>query len=66
MTAEQAFQPITSLINQVQDAGERLKLENLILGAVESKEKQKARIRAQLDKNPRYQIKPKKNNKLKS
>lgn len=66
MTAEQAFQPITSLINQVQDTGERLKLKNLILGAVESKEKQKARIRAQLDKNPRYQIKPKKNNKLKS
>lgn len=66
MTAEQAFQPITSLINQVQDPGERRKLENLILGAVESRERKKARIYAELDKNPRYQIKPKKNNKLKS
>ncbi len=35
MTAEQAFPAVKMLIQQVQDSGERLKLENLILGAVE-------------------------------
>lgn len=56
MTAEQAFLPIRTLINQVQDSGERVKLENLILGAVESKERRKARILANLDRKPRYQL----------
>lgn len=56
MTAEQAFPAVKMLIQQVQDSGERLKLENLILGAVESKEKRKARISAQLEKKERYQM----------
>ena len=60
MTAEQAFQPIKSIISQVQDSGERTKLENLILGAVESRERRKSRILAQLDKKERYRIQPKK------
>lgn len=59
MTAEQAFPAVKMLIQQVQDSGERLKLENLILGAVESKEKRKARISAQLEKKERFRIKPK-------
>lgn len=59
MTAEQAFMPIRTLINQVQDLGERQKLENLILGAVESRERKKARILALLDKKERYRIQPK-------
>ncbi|MDV3583402.1 hypothetical protein CMU85_18030 [Elizabethkingia anophelis] len=57
MTADQAFPAVKMLIQQVQDLGERQKLENLILGAVESKEKRKARILAQLDRKERYQIK---------
>lgn len=60
MTAEQAFMPIKTLINQVQDSGERNKLESMILGAVESKERRKARILANLDRKPRYQLQPKK------
>lgn len=55
MTAEQAFLPIRTLINQVKDSGERIKLENLILGAVESKERRKARILENLESKPRYQ-----------
>lgn len=66
MTAEQIFPFINAQLQQMQDPGERRKLENLILGAVESRERKKARIYAELDKKPRYQIKPKKNNKLKS
>ncbi|MCT4330918.1 hypothetical protein HZP13_14460 [Elizabethkingia anophelis] len=56
MTADQAFPAVKMLIQQVQDLGERQKLENLILGAVESREKRKARILAQLDRKERYQI----------
>lgn len=64
MTADQAFPAVKMLIQQVQDLGERQKLENLILGAVESREKRKARILAQLDRKERYQIKkPSKNKK---
>ena len=59
MTADQAFPAVKMLIQQVQDSGERLKLENLILGAVESKERRKARITAQLDKKDRYKLQPK-------
>lgn len=57
MTADQAFPAVKMLIQQVQDLGERQKLENLILGAVESREKRKSRILAQLDRKERYQIK---------
>lgn len=60
MTAEQAFPAVKMLLQQVQDSSERKKLENLILGAVESKERRKARILAQLDKKERYRIQPKK------
>lgn len=56
MTAEQAFPAVKMLIQQVQDSGERQKLEHLILGAVESRERRKARITAQLDKKERYKI----------
>lgn len=65
MTAEQAFLPIRTLINQVKDSGERLKLENLILGAVESKERRKARILANLELKPRYQQTTKSTKKIK-
>lgn len=65
MTADQAFPAVKMLIQQVQDSGERLKLDNLILGAVESKERKKARISAHLDKYPRYQFKPKSTKKAK-
>ena len=64
MTADQAFPAVKMLIQQVQDSGERLKLENLILGAVESKERRKARITAQLDKKERFRIKPKTKQKI--
>ncbi|QIG88348.1 hypothetical protein G6R40_01165 [Chryseobacterium sp. POL2] len=64
MTAEQAYPAIKTLIEQVQDLGERKKLENLILGAVESRERKKAQILAQLDKKERYQIKSKTKKKL--
>lgn len=65
MTAEQIFPAVKTLIQQVQDLGERKKLENLILGAVESRERKKAQILARLDRKERFQIKPKtkKNNK---
>lgn len=56
MTAEQVYPAVKSLIEQVQDSSERQKLENLILGAVESREKRKARILAQLDRKERYRI----------
>lgn len=59
MTAEQVYPSIRMLIQQVQDFSERQKLENLILGAVESREKRKAKILAQLDKKERFRIKPK-------
>ena len=59
MTAEQVYPSIRMLIQQVQGFSERQKLENLILGAVESKEKRKARISAQLEKKERFRIKPK-------
>lgn len=59
MTAEQVYPSIKMLIQQVQDFSERQKLENLILGAVESREKRKAKILAQLDKKDRYKIIPK-------
>lgn len=62
MTADQVFPALKTLIQQVQDSGERKKLENLILGAVESKERRKARILAQLEKKERYII-PKKQRK---
>ncbi len=60
MTANEAYPIIQAILQQVQDPSERKKIENKILGAVESFEQKKARISAQLDKNPRYQIKPKK------
>ncbi len=63
MTAEQAFPAVYAIIQQVQDSGERQKLETKILGAVESYERRKARISAMLDKNPKYQIKPKRKSK---
>ena len=63
MTAEQAFPAVKMLIQQVQDSSERLKLENLILGAVESRERRKARISAQLDKKERYRMPKKKSTK---
>lgn len=59
MKAEQVFPAIQALINQLQDSGERQKLETMILGAVESHNKSVDRISAMLDKYPRYQIKPK-------
>ena len=49
MTAEQIYPSVKLLIQQVQDSSERKKLENLILGAVESRERRKARISALLD-----------------
>lgn len=58
MDANEAINLVKAIINQVQDPIERQKLENWILGAVESKEKRKDRIRASLDKKERYQIKP--------
>lgn len=58
MTADQALPAVLAIIQQVQEPGERQKLETKILGAVESFERRKARISAQLDKSPRYQIKP--------
>ena len=64
MTAEQAFPAVKMLIQQVQDSSERLKLENLILGAVESRERRKARISAQLEKKERFKIKPKTKQKI--
>lgn len=57
MTAEQAYPAVKMLIQQVQNPSERKKLETMILGAVESFEKRKARISAQLEKYDRYQIK---------
>lgn len=60
MTANEAYPIINAILQQVQDPGERKILETKILGAVESYETLKSRIAAQLDKNPRYQIKPKK------
>lgn len=56
MTAEQAFPAVFAIIQQVQDPGEKRKLETKILGAVESFERRVSRISAQLDKNPRYHI----------
>lgn len=53
VTAETIYPSINALIQQL-DPGERRKLENLILGAVESKEKRKARIAAELEKKQRY------------
>lgn len=55
VTAEHLFPSINALIQQL-DPGERQKLESLILGAVESREKRKARIAANLDKKERYRI----------
>lgn len=63
MTAEQAFPAVKMLIQQVQDSGERLKLENLILGAVESRERRKARILANLERKPRFKQTTKKSTK---
>ena len=63
MKADEAIIIIQTVKNLVQDSGEKLKLNNWILGAVESSEsfeQKKARIIAQLDKKERYQIKPKK------
>lgn len=60
MTAEQAFPVVKSIIQQVQDPSERIKLETKILGAVESYERKKARITASLDRKPRYQLPKKK------
>ena len=58
MTAEQIYPSVKLLIQQVQDSSERKKLENLILGAVESRERRKARISALLDKKERFKIQP--------
>lgn len=60
LTADQAWMQIEFLRNLVQDPGEYAKLNNLILGAVESREIKKARMNAHLDKYSRYQFKPKK------
>lgn len=59
MKAEQAYPAIKILLDQVSDIEERKKLENMILGAVESFEKRKKRILERLDRKPRYQIKKK-------
>lgn len=59
MTAEQAYPAISAIIQQLQDPGEKRKLETMILGAVESFERRKARIAANLEKYDRYQVKPK-------
>ncbi|WP_313214144.1 hypothetical protein [Soonwooa sp.] len=59
LTADQALPTIELLIKQVSSPIEKQKIENWILGAVESKEKRKDRIRNTLDKKEKYQIKPK-------
>jgi hypothetical protein len=58
MTAEQAYPAIRAIIEQMRDPAERNKLEKKILGAVESFQTRKAKIAAELDLNPRYQIRP--------
>ncbi|MCL1648258.1 hypothetical protein M2T70_04775 [Elizabethkingia anophelis] len=57
MKAEEAYQIYKAIIGQIKDPGEILKLNNLILGAVEDLEKRKARIAARLDGKERYRIK---------
>ncbi len=59
MTAEQAYPAIRAILEQMRDPAERTKLEKKILGAVESFQTRKAKIAADLDLNPRYQIRPK-------
>lgn len=59
-TADQALIQIIFQRNLVQDPSERAKLDDLILGVVESKGAKKTRINAHLDKYSRYQFKPKK------
>lgn len=66
MKAEQVWPAISSLLNQLENDAERKKLENKILGAVESYEKGIARLNAELDKIPRYRIPEKKPRKKKS
>lgn len=51
---------LESIIFNIGNVAEEKILETKILGAVESFERRKSRIAAQMDKNPRYQIKPKK------
>ncbi|CAA7196848.1 hypothetical protein [Chryseobacterium potabilaquae] len=65
LTADQIYPSVMFQINQVQDPSERQKLETMILGAVESKLRRKARISAQLDKIPRYQYNQKTIKKIK-
>ena len=56
MTAEQAFPAVSAIIKQVHDPDERKLLETKILGAVESFERRKARIAANLEKSDRYKL----------
>ena len=56
MTAEQAFPAVSAILQQVHDPGERKLLETKILGAVESFERRKARIAANLEKYDRYKL----------
>lgn len=60
MKADEAIIIIQTVKNLVQDSGEKLKLNNWILGAIESDKERISRIIAQLDKKEKYQIKPKK------
>lgn len=59
MTADQAWDLFVFARNQVQDPSEKIKLNQKMLGAVESDEQRRARICALLDSKPRYQIKTK-------
>ena len=59
MKADEAILIIQTVKNLVQDSGEKVKLNNWILGAVESDQERISRIIAQLDKKERYRIKPK-------